>query len=399
MKLISNAIIYAAELPPIDAMVEHVQELPFAPIGPVFTSRAGFVQNLTTGEWVTPFEGGYSFTVRLDEKLLPKASVRRAMRAAVDAYCESEGLEDQSHLPEGMAAMIEEKAYAALVANALEKSTFINGFYSEDHQYLFLPTTQKDLANTVMSMLIKVCGSVKTSTIHVADIKGGLTARLKRLLGFEMEEADEAAFEGFEVGESVKLKDGENQVTFNLGDINTAHAGLLECFEQKMKVEIMELIHNGVHFKLTHDFKLKGLSFEGELTQDEQDAREEAGDMAMLWRIEAATQVLHLVNLVNTLCALFSYQRPELIEVKAEDARMSEAVPVSETEVDPLYAEAVLFVRDEPQAVGFTVSTIQHRFRVGYNRAIRLVDALERNKVITGDDGMSGLRHAIVEIL
>lgn len=373
MKLINNAIVFAAELPSIALMAQHLAEIPFEPIGEVFRSRSGFIANAITGELVTPIEGGFSFTVRYDEKILPKASVRQAINEAI----ESEEAELERELDDDEKAILSEATITRLIANALVKTTVVHCFYSEADQFLIIPTTGKPLAQTVMGLLIKAVGSVKTATIHVDNIKGGLTTRLKNFLGDEDMPPQEDAFEGFELGDTCNMKHSSDKANFNMGDLTQAKQGLIEALKGDMQVELMELIHKGVAFKLTHDFKLRGIEYNGELTEEEEDQRNEA-DAAFLWRLEAATQLLQLVATIKALCELFEYKRPELIEAVLP-AKDTDAVLLGD-DPDPLYDEAVAFVRDSNRA---SISAVQRKLKVGYNRAARLIERMEVEGVIT----------------
>jgi DNA segregation ATPase FtsK/SpoIIIE-like protein len=150
-----------------------------------------------------------------------------------------------------------------------------------------------------------------------------------------------------------------------------------------MQVELMELTHKGVSFKLTNDFKLRGIHFHGELTEDEE-AQREGADEAFMWRLEAATQLLQLVDTIIALCALFSYQRPELVEaaIPAKDADS-----VVGDDDDALYAEAVTFVQETNRA---TISAIQRKLKIGYNRAARIIERMEQSGVVTPMDSNGG---------
>lgn len=387
MKLITNAIVFAAELPSIDLVSQHLAELPFEPIGPVFRSRAGFIANPVTGELVTPIEGGFSFTVRSDEKILPKASVRQAVNEAVQARMAELGRELNTE-EQGFLA---EETVTALIANALVKTTVVHCFYSAEDQFLIIPTTGKPLAQTVMGLLIKAVGSVKTATIHVDNIKGGLTTRLKNFLGDEDFPPQENAFEGFKLGDTCNMKHKSDKAKFSMGDLKLASQGLIEALKGEMEVELMELVHEGVHFKLTNDFKLRGIEFNGELTEDEQASREDA-DIAYLWRLEAATQLLQLVATIKALCLLFEYKRPELVEAVLP-AKDTDAVPVDAEDVDPLYDEAVAFVRESRRA---SISAVQRKLKLGYNRAARMIERMELEGVVTPMN-TSGSREVIAE--
>lgn len=61
---------------------------------------------------------------------------------------------------------------------------------------------------------------------------------------------------------------------------------------------------------------------------------------------------------------------------------MEPDAPVDKSEMkseDSLYDEAYLFVIEKQKA---STSLLQRQFRIGYNRASRLMDDLERNQVI-----------------
>lgn len=379
MNLLKNAIIFSAELPSRDLMLNHLAEIPFAPVGETMVSRAGFIPNVTTGELVTPIEGGYSFSVRLDEKMLPKAAVRRAIGDAIQAYADEEEL-DVSELEDNLVGQIEERTMVKLIANALIKTTIVHCFYSESAQYLIVPTTSKPLAQTVMSLLIKAVGSVKTSTIHVSNIKGGLTTRLKNFLGTDEDDGIESAFDGFKLGDSCLLKLKADKAKFDMDDLTAASAGLREALNAEMEVELMELVHQGVAFKLTHDFKLRGIQFLNELTEDELAQLEEA-DSAFAWRLTAAIQLLQVVALIDAICALFEYKREPLTEVHIQTAPApSEPVADDQDMQDDLYGEAVTYVRETNRA---SVSAVQSKFKIGYNRAARLIERMELEGVVT----------------
>lgn len=378
MNLFKNACVFSAELPSRDLMLTHLAEIPFQPVGETFVSRAGFILNATTAELVTPIEGGYSFSVRLDEKILPKMAVKRAVADAIVDYATTNGL-DVTELDEDLIGLLNEQTMTKLVANALIKTTIVHCFYSEAAQYLIVPTTSSPLAQTVMSLLIKAVGSVKTSTIHVSNIKGGLTTRLKNFLGMDGEDGIETAFDGFNLGASCLLKLKSDKAKFDMGDLTEASAGIREALSGEMEVELMELIHHDLAFKLTHDFKLRGLDFGGELSDEEAEKLEEA-DSAFAWRLVAATQLLQVVALIDALCQLFEYQRPVLTDEHVRTAPTETPAPEGDDEADVLYDEAVAFVRESSRA---SISAVQRKLKIGYNRAARLIERMEFEQVVT----------------
>jgi S-DNA-T family DNA segregation ATPase FtsK/SpoIIIE len=71
--------------------------------------------------------------------------------------------------------------------------------------------------------------------------------------------------------------------------------------------------------------------------------------------------------------------RPEVFEVKKE----AETAAIDE-EYDEMYDQAVAIVTETQQA---SISMIQRRLRVGYNRAARMIEQMEREGVVGPADG------------
>ncbi|NTE96728.1 recombination-associated protein RdgC [Agrobacterium tumefaciens] len=374
MKAIKNAIAYSVELPSAAVLAEHLKEMPFEPVGELFISRAGFVKNPFTGELVTPLNGGLSFSVRYDEKILPSASVRQVLDSAVadaEKECGHELEKDEREA-------VKERARAALIATALVKTVYVHAFYHFDSKLLILPTTAKPLAGTVVGLLARVMGSIKTTTIHVSDVKSGLTARLVRYL-----DGDDKAYDGFKIGESCVLKEKSNKVSIDIDNLDHAKRALREALDAKMQVETMQLVREGICFKLTSDFRLRSIEYLEELTEDEQ-AELEGADAAYAWRIEATIQLLQIVDTVKALCELFDYKAPQGADAPLVEPPSTDAIP---EEDDQLYEEAVAFVRESRRA---SISAVQRKLKVGYNRACRLIERMEIEGITTPMDSHGG---------
>ena len=56
---------------------------------------------------------------------------------------------------------------------------------------------------------------------------------------------------------------------------------------------------------------------------------------------------------------------------------------------DPLLKQVIAYVRQEERA---SVSMLQRKFSIGYNRAARLVDRMEKLEIIGKPDSGSGVR-------
>ena len=72
--------------------------------------------------------------------------------------------------------------------------------------------------------------------------------------------------------------------------------------------------------------------------------------------------------------------RTDILEAKKE----IEAAAAADEEYDEMYDQAVAIVTETQQA---SISMIQRRLRVGYNRAARMIEVMERDGVVGPADG------------
>lgn len=78
-------------------------------------------------------------------------------------------------------------------------------------------------------------------------------------------------------------------------------------------------------------------------------------------------------------------------ETTEENLLPGETIEGDEGEADPLYDQAVAFVTETRRV---SVSSVQRRFRIGYNRAARLVEQMEHSGIVSGP-GHNGNREVI----
>lgn len=299
LRLIKNAIVFKAELPSAEHIATHLAELPHEPIADVQIARVGFVPNGVSNELVTTFEGGYSFNLRYDEKILPVAIVRAKVAERI-AMAEAA---EQRKLKKPEREAIREQVHLDLVKVALVKTTVITAFYYAADQLLIVATPSKRMSQILIAQVLKVVGSVKTQTIHISDIKNGLTTRLGRHLEGAV---DDAPFGDFELGEYCQLVKGSEKVSYQIDSLDTAANGLSDAIGSDFKVDRMQLSYKDVTFKLTADFHFKSVEFSGEVEREEA----EEADPVFIWRQEASIQVLQFAAVINAMCKLLGYVPP-----------------------------------------------------------------------------------------
>lgn len=73
--------------------------------------------------------------------------------------------------------------------------------------------------------------------------------------------------------------------------------------------------------------------------------------------------------------------QPAALAVLNRTIRYHQANPMEPEPVDPLYREAVEAVVKNQRA---SVAFLQRRFDIGYNRAARIIEAMERDRIVSG---------------
>jgi S-DNA-T family DNA segregation ATPase FtsK/SpoIIIE len=86
-----------------------------------------------------------------------------------------------------------------------------------------------------------------------------------------------------------------------------------------------------------------------------------------------------------------SRQRPDYRVDFAEENGLEEdgeggGLPGNSNDVaaDPLYQEVIAFVRQQGRA---SVSLVQRRFRIGFNKAARFMEQMEKDGIVSSADG------------
>ncbi|MFM5687262.1 recombination-associated protein RdgC, partial [Aeromonas caviae] len=170
----------------------------------------------------------------------------------------------------------------------------------------YLNTTTKRPLNVVMHLLVKCMGSLKNQTIHIDNIKMGISNRLKDYLTDSAERPE--ALGPFSPLQFVKLKSADTaqeMVTFKGMDLNGDRASdVVSLLEAGYQVEELELWHEPISFKLNSDFSLRAISM------PDYDSDDDADDYSHHWRQCNATNLILLSKAITDLCTMMDYQAP-----------------------------------------------------------------------------------------
>lgn len=307
MTIIKNAIVYKVTLPTAEQLSQHLEDEPgflHTPITDADFRSDGFVPNAATGDVVTDFEGGYVLTLRSDSKIIPQGEVAGAISERLDQRQQAgeEALDD-----EGFEALKEE-IRADLCKRAFSRTEHTVALYDAGSELLFVNATSPDKAGRLLGFLVRLVGSVESTTIHVNGIKHGLATRLRELIS---QEGPVEPFGSMQVDDQVKLKrkqakdDPLEKITYSGTDL-AFNNELLDQLRVGFEVEELGMWHPvGASFRLNHQFRLKGID-----TQDVEPS-DDVTDGAHLYRLQATQDAFALAAVIQELCDLLGYEAPE----------------------------------------------------------------------------------------
>lgn len=293
---LKNAIVYRAGLPAVGVIDKHLAEMPYSEIGDTEFVRYSFVENPLTGEVVTPIVNGYAVCLRIDEKIIPKPVIRKEALARISSIESRLG----QRISRKEKQQIIDTVKVDLCKQAFVKTSLIYGLYHQEEKLLMVNTTNKNYAGLLCGMLVKVVGSVKTETIHISNVKNGLTARLTNYIG-----GDTDAFEGFEVGNVIQLsRHADTKETIRY---SAEHQAVIAEVEESLKsgfcVDSIELLSGGTSFTLTENFHFRRINIQSSESDSED-------DVAFAWRHAAGVDLFFMTGVINKLCTLLSYKEP-----------------------------------------------------------------------------------------
>ena len=312
MNLIKNAICFATELPPVEELKAGIEPMLFTDVPETLIESLGFVLNPVTCELVTPLHSGLSFTVRHDKKVIPKGVIdKETNKRVTDA---EEKLERELTRTEKSA--IKQDVIVNLAKKAMVETKLYTSYYHQADKLLIVDCVSSPLASRIAGLLVTALGTIKTATIHVSDLKHGLTTRLKSYQG-----GDQQAFNGMQVGREVKVRNPiGNEVNTYAGIDVFESEELKRSLANNYDVDSLRFTNGICNIKLTKDFQMKNIVWS---MPEQETAEDEVIDKPFIWRHEADVQITMLAALNRTLCDMFK-KEPENVTENEEADKVDE---------------------------------------------------------------------------
>ena len=332
-------------------------------------------------------EGMLLISTRKQERILPGSVVRDALKEKVDEIEETQ----IRKVFKKERDQLKDEIVQAFLPRAFTRNASTYAAIDPAAGLIYVDATSPKRAEDLLSTLRECLGSLP---IRPVSVKIAPTATLTDWL------KQQSAAEGFFVLDECDLRDTHEDG----GSIAAKHQDLtseeiqLHLSTGKQATKLSLAWQDKLSFVLDDKLQIKRLRFEDLLTdQAEQDGGDDAqsqqsASFFLMMRTfrDFVPELLTALGGEETPQGLGEDQSPDFesrlkahasANNQARQVDIEEAIAQSQvndqidgSEDDPLYSDAVAFVRESQRA---SISAVQRKLKIGYNRAARLIEAME----------------------
>jgi recombination associated protein RdgC len=374
-----NIQVFQAELPVIAVIEEKITQEEGLMFSPLLESQSAKL-GLNPNDPIVKLENGYKINFVFSWKNLPKKSLAQEVAQRVEAIL----LDDIKGVQiEELQQKVAEEVFTEYCAKVLPETNFFSLYYHTKSQKLIVDAKEA-YAQMALSFLIKVLGSLETITLHCSGISNSLTTNMIESLNDEQARFEGIQFAGFSTGDLLVLANENKDIVRFKGDYPLDQVKTL--LDEGYSIKQVNLSKDGVAFTLTEKFKIKQISTSYEIEDDSR-----SGETEDSFLHEEAVELELIVNHCEALKRFFDQNSDDETSPISQPVTVDSAESANGETPDLLYPEVVEFVTETRRV---SISSIQRKFRIGYNRAARIVEELECNDVVS-EPGLNGSREVL----
>lgn len=383
----SNALIYRFTQPvpfTLDELTQGLEQHLARPCGS---------QELNTAGWSAPFhkhsellvevvDGYWLVNLQTNERLLPPSVVKDALAEKVTEIEER----DLRKVYKRERDTLKDEIVMELLPRAYTRKKNLMAVIAPQHGWIAVDTPTAARAEDLLSKLREATGSLPVRPLRVEQGPGHVMSTWIK---------DSVSSDPFIIGDSCELID------------TSEGGGIIRCKRKDLTSdEVQQLFSTGkqvtalsLHtpelatFTLTEQLYIKGLKYDDVLKDDvsDQGGEEAAGQLQATMAIMCAT--IH--KLIGHICNAFGGEMiasdglGDAPAVASSEAGNQNSV---EDQEDELLGQAKAFLIESKRA---SISALQRKLLIGYNRAARLMEDLEQAGVVSVMSG-DGTRTVLV---
>lgn len=377
----------------IDTLRQFITNTPLVDCAALQAESWGFV-DIVDGVNLLDLQGAIFMRLGTNKKSVPAAAVKQLHAELIAKHTKEHGKAPGK----AQKKALKEQALEKLLPRAIQVTSTLNVVIDMQRKLVHVDTGSAKAAETAVQRVRFGLGSLPTKHL---EIEGGIGTLLTQWVENRHAESP------FELGNSVDMEGAEKaKAKYANHDltIDTVRANL----EDGMSVTKLSLSvtsgRNQYHFDLNEGGVLSKLSGIQE-SDDRQVDMDDEGAVSFALKaslIEALGGLRDIVKELGQVAKIvWATRDDEAIEEDDEtgDGDSSGAVVIDlevkrGDDADELYMDAVRLVTTKGKA---SISIVQRGLKIGYNRAARLVEAMEEKGLISGIDS-SGSRQVLVTL-
>ncbi|WP_348626415.1 recombination-associated protein RdgC [Salinicola sp. CPA57] len=364
----------------VEELEAALAEFAFRPVSPREARRVG---------WTTPagrsseirahaINGHYLLAMLRQERLLPAAVINDE----VDDRCAAREQAEGQPVSRREKQLIKEAVLEELLPQAFTRTQRIELWWDTQRGTIAVNASSRKRAEEVLDLLRQTLGSLKVTPLATK------TPPARVMTQWLVDPGTRPQW--LTLGGIVELRAAEDDGVFRARQVDLDSEEVQTLVENGRQATQMSIGNDSrARFVLTDDLAIKSLTFDDALldqassVETESEAARVDADFAIM------TDVFRdvIAQLIDALGGEAVATEPTALE---EGVSIKTRQPVNEAE-DALLADAATFVFSEKRA---SISALQRRFKIGYNRAARLIEDLERAGVVSAMDN-SGKRRVV----
>lgn len=355
-----------------DLLEEVLADNAFRPCGSQDIATMGFGFPIGSQLHAHTANGFITLVLKKQEKLLPNRVINAKLSERIEA------VEIETGAPVGKKAQadIKQEIITRLLPQAFTVDTYIYGTVVPQHNLVIVNANSDAAAESFLAMVRKALGSLPVVPLARLSLQSELTHWLNDSTPEEIRLTEEAELKSTdELGSVIRCK---NQ-PLDSDEIKNH----LESGKQVQRVGIE--IEDQFSAVFSEDGSLKRIRFADRLIEENDDIPKD--QVAARFDANILLGVSTLVHFVELIREHFKLNEVE----KITESKERGSPFFGSGKADAFYNEAVEFVIQTRRA---SVSSIQRKFRIGYNRAARMIEQMEVDGVISGP-GHNGAREVL----
>lgn len=363
----------------MEQLEQHLAEHLFTPCASTEQSHFGWINVLGKHGHSTVHESNGSMLIcaRKEEKIIPSAVIKDM----IDAKTEVLEVEQGRSATKKEREQFKEDIIFELLPRAFSRVVDTHAYICPERNIIVVNSASRGKAEDLLALLRKVLGTLPVTSVSPEKAPDEVMTEWL---------SDKSISNKFTLGMEAEFHAlGDDGAIIRAKNQDLASEEIKKHLDaDKYVVKLALEWDESMSFILNDDLSIKRLKFFDVLQEQNDDI--DSDDVIAKLDADFALMSGELNRLIRDLLSEFSVKTTDYLEGEHEVIKLKE-VTAQDDEQDVLYDEAEAFVLETRRV---SISSIQRKFRIGYNRAARLVEQLEANDVIS-EPGHNGSRQVL----